>query len=121
MDLDIDMIVPIPGSSKGKIGRGHRQLASEISRALGIKNGTGVLVRISSVRSSHQAKSSEERPTEIHHLFSIRCIEDVNDMKILLFDDILTTGATARACIKKLLWCGASKVYLITLAKTRGW
>ncbi|AIU69267.1 hypothetical protein TEU_02315 [Thermococcus eurythermalis] len=117
-ELEPDIIVPIPRSSAGKIGLGHRQLAEYISRTLGIRNGTGVLVRKISVPSAHLARSLEERPNEALHNFSISCTGDIQDLRVLLFDDILTTGATAMACIKKLFRCGASEVYLITLAKT---
>ena len=118
-ELEPDIIVPIPGSSAGKIGQGHRQLVDYVSQTLGIQNGTGVLVRKISVPSAHLAGSLEERPKEALHNFSISCTGDIHDLRVLLFDDILTTGATANACIKKLFRCGASEVYLITLAKTR--
>ncbi len=41
-----------------------------------------------------------------------------NDKKILLIDDVITTGATANECAKILLKAGAAKVEVLTLAKT---
>ena len=116
--LKPDIIIPIPGSKKSKISRGHKLLVNYVSNELKIKNGTGILQRWYSVPKSHLAPSNE-RPTEKDHYLSITCKQRLDNMKIVLFDDILTTGNTARACVRLIFECGASKVYLITLARTK--
>ncbi|MBQ6846487.1 MAG: hypothetical protein IJO61_05080, partial [Oscillospiraceae bacterium] len=44
---------------------------------------------------------------------------DVSGKRIILLDDVLTTGSTASECARILKTAGAEKVYLITIAKTR--
>lgn len=44
----------------------------------------------------------------------------VSGKKILLVDDVYTTGATARNCIKLLKKHGASKIRVLVMAKTKG-
>lgn len=44
----------------------------------------------------------------------------VNGKKILLVDDVYTTGATIRSCIKLLKKHGASKIRVLVMAKTKG-
>ena len=38
--------------------------------------------------------------------------------KILLFDDVMTTGATVENCAKALRKCGVEKITILTIAKT---
>jgi ComF family protein len=45
--------------------------------------------------------------------------EDVRGREVLLIDDILTSGATARECAKVLLRAGATKVWVATLARAQ--
>ncbi|AFN04095.1 hypothetical protein PFC_05770 [Pyrococcus furiosus COM1] len=116
--LKPDIIIPIPSSKKGEISLGHKLLVDYVSNELKIKNGTRILQRWYSVQKSHLA-SPNKRPIERDHYLSITCKQRLENMKVVLFDDILTTGDTARACVRIIFECGASKVYLITLARTK--
>jgi len=40
----------------------------------------------------------------------------LNSSRVLLFDDIITTGSTLNECAKQILKCGASKVDVLCLA-----
>jgi hypothetical protein len=110
-----DVIIPIPSSSASKISLGHKYLCEYLSKRLNIENGTGYLKRIESVPSAHL---SDVRPTVDDHYQTIHCLGDVSGKSILLFDDVYTTGNTARACAKRLVENGARHVTLITLGRT---
>jgi predicted amidophosphoribosyltransferase len=112
-NLNFDVIIPIPSSTKGRISEGNARLAANISERLGIKNGTGWLERIETVPKSHIAGSR----TIEQHLNSMYC-KDFNDQNVLLFDDIYTHGNTAKSCILKINETHKANVTLITLAKT---
>ncbi len=49
--------------------------------------------------------------------FRIRDAEKLNGKRVLLVDDVYTTGATADECSKVLLGAGARRVYVLTLAR----
>lgn len=116
--LDFDIIVPIPSSHAGRIASGHKLLTSLVSKRTGIENGTGILNRTENIRKS--ATSGSERPDINEHLFTLSYEEGASQKKVMLFDDIYTTGSTAGACLTKLYDNGVSDVKVITLGKTTG-
>ncbi len=50
-------------------------------------------------------------------MFAVRDNKMLSNKKVILLDDILTTGATANECSKTLLKAGAKEVLVLTLAK----
>ncbi len=68
---------------------------------------------------SKQSQSSEKR-TKKRHKDSIKIYNQsiIKDQKIILLDDVLTTGNTVKACQELLLEAGAKEVKVIVLGKT---
>ena len=58
-----------------------------------------------------------ERVTNIKNAFSLSPNEKVDSLRILLVDDVYTTGATANECAKVLMKSGAKRVDVLTLAR----
>ena len=114
-NLKFDMIIPIPRSSAGQIANGSTRLSSYISEILRIEDGTGILKRMNSVKTSHL---SNDRPSLQEHYNSIICSDRVFNKRILLFDDILTHGNTAGACIYKIHENNPSDIKVLTLGRT---
>jgi hypoxanthine-guanine phosphoribosyltransferase len=49
----------------------------------------------------------------------VKDAEAIREREVLLIDDIMTTGATARECARVLLRAGAAKVWVATVAKAQ--
>jgi predicted amidophosphoribosyltransferase len=58
----------------------------------------------------------KERKQAVRGVFAVREGKTMEGKRILLVDDVFTTGATARECAKVIKKAGAAKVYVFTLA-----
>lgn len=114
INFDYNYIVPVPLHKKRLHWRGFNQselLAKQIN-----KNKTkNILVKIKNTKPQAEL-SGEQREQNIQNSFV--CIKNLNNKKILLIDDVKTTGSTLRECKQALIKAGAKKVYYLTLAKT---
>ena len=68
---------------------------------------------------SQAGLTSHQRRLNVRGAFSVSNRAAVNSKHILLVDDILTTGATARAAAQALVRAGAASVWVATLARAR--
>ena len=59
--------------------------------------------------------SAKERRKNIRNAFSVNKAGLIKGRRVMLVDDVFTTGATARECSKVLNKAGAKEVYVITL------
>jgi ComF family protein len=60
-----------------------------------------------------------ERRKSLRGAFRVTDAESISGREVLLIDDIMTTGATARECARVLLRAGAAKVWVATVAKAQ--
>lgn len=114
-----DIIIPVPISKKRKHERGYNQtqlVAKEITKILNIKLGNNILIKTIDTR-AQSGLSKKDRATNVKDVFRILNYEVIKDMKILIFDDIYTTGSTANECARVLKEAGAEKVGILTIAK----
>ncbi len=116
---DIDIIVPVPLFWLKKLHRGFNQselLSLGIQRHLLKPISRNNLCRIKNTVSQTQLSRAQRR-TNIHNAFFVKNPSLFKDKKILLVDDVLTTGVTASECSKKLKESGAESVHVFVLAK----
>lgn len=92
-------------------------LAKEISRIQGIPLLENALLR-SAKGASQRTLSYAARRENAEKVFSVRPISEVNESRVLLVDDVTTTGATADFCAHRLKEAGARAVYLLAFAAT---
>ena len=114
-----DTIVPVPISKKRKRTRGYNQsylIAKDIASIVGIKLENRVLFKTKNI--IEQSKlNKEDRLENIKGVYEIRNIKRVMNKKILLFDDIYTTGSTVIECCRMLNIAKPSKIGVLTIAK----
>ena len=115
-----DIIVPIPISKKRFKQRGYNQsdlFAKEISKEFDIKyDGKEILIKIKD-NNPQSSLTGEERIKNVQGVYRIKNKQKIYNKKILLVDDIFTTGNTANECAKVLIENSARKVGIFTIAK----
>ncbi len=114
----VDLVVPVPMTESRKKWRGYNQaelLATEFCEETGLVLNTQVLRK---VRDTDEQKelSFTERQKNIIDAFRVSDKYFVKNKKILLIDDVMTTGATANACAIALKQAHASQVYVLSIA-----
>jgi ComF family protein len=118
---DADVIVPVPLHWTRLFWRRYNQaalLAHALSRAAGVPVAPDLLVRTR--RTPSQGKLSPlARRRNLAGAFAVRRSTQARmaGRRVLLIDDVLTTGATAAGCAKALLAAGARAVDVLTLAR----
>lgn len=111
-----DAIVPVPLTAKGLKQRGFNQ-SLLIARALK-KTGTPLYMdTLFKIKETppQVGLSASERHKNLAGAFTAR--GDLKGSRILLVDDVVTTGATAAACSKALLKAGAREIVVLAIAR----
>ena len=113
-----DIILYVPMFKKHKLIRGYNQselIARKISDTLGITLEKNNLTKvINTKKQSTLTKSERER--NVKNAFKLKNPEKINGKKIILFDDIYTTGSTVNECSKILKKAGAAEIVILTIA-----
>ncbi len=114
-----DMIIPVPLHYTRLLNRKYNQsaiLARELSVLTGIKTEYDVLKKVR--HTLPQAKCNrDERKRNVKGAFAVSAPEKIKGKRIILTDDIFTTGSTLKECAKVLLKAGAKSVDALTVAK----
>ena len=117
--LECDCIIPVPLHITRLFKRKYNQsalLAKSLSKIYKKEYLPSVLVR--SKRTESQGHmSSTQRKQNIKNAFKIQNADRIKGKKVLLIDDVMTTGATINECTKVLLKAGAKSVSILTLAR----
>lgn len=114
-----DFLIPVPLYWLDRRRRGYNQaslLASQIGKLTSIPLLQNVLIKCKKVPSQTKL-SMAQRLKNVTGAFTVRNPGTVKDKKILLIDDVFTTGSTANECAKVLKNSGASRVHVVTLAR----
>ena len=117
----VEEIIPIPLHPARKRKRGYNQaeiLAEELGCLLHIPVRKDVLYRIRKTR-PQKSLNDTERIRNLKGAFAVSGKETVK-AKVLIVDDIYTTGSTIRRCAKMLRLAGAEKVYFLTISIGQG-
>lgn len=114
-----DLIVPVPLATGRFVRRGYNQaalLARATARMMGRPMAGGVLRRIRDPGPQGRHGPSE-RAARIQGCFRVTDDGAVRGRRVLLVDDVLTTGATASECARVLKGAGAAGVDVMACAR----
>jgi ComF family protein len=116
--VEVDLVVPVPLGRKRYQERGYNQaalLATAFSGRLGMRCLPAAVKRIKETK-SQVGLNIEQRRENVANAFQADA-RLVSDKRILLIDDVLTTGATLNSCAEALKQAGAVQVITLTLAR----
>jgi ComF family protein len=115
---DIDLIVPVPLHPARQRERGFNQseiLAEGISKATGIPLAEGVLKRKKNTKDQTYL-NAQQRAENVRGAFLVKEPYRIEGKRVILVDDVMTTGATLNECATTLRNCGAEDIFAATLA-----
>ena len=117
----VDIVTAVPAGVARRAERGYNQ-AALLARPIALSHGTPF--RLEALRKSRETRSQ----VGLNALERLRNVENafeadsgcVQGKRILLVDDIATSGATVIACTQALTQAGAQQVFVLTLARAAG-
>ncbi|MBP5215834.1 MAG: ComF family protein [Alphaproteobacteria bacterium] len=115
-----DILIPVPLHKKRLLKRKYNQsalLVKYLSARTFIKADYLSLIRQENTIPQVQLKGKARR-NNLKHAFAVAKPQNIKNKKVVLVDDVMTTGSTLNECAKVLLKNGAAAVYSLTLART---
>lgn len=118
---EFDLLLAVPISLKRQWERGYNQsalLAEWLAKQMQISYQQQVLKK----RKQNKTQSSlnwQERRQNVKGVFAVAKPKTVQGKRVLLVDDILTTGATAEECCRLLLQAGAKEITVAVIARAK--
>lgn len=120
----IDVVVPVPLDKGRRRQRGYNQaelIARPLAKHLRVPMRSYLLVR-KRPRPDKLKLTRRERWTTVRGAYAVREAARIDKLRVLLVDDVFTTGATLDACSRVLKGGGASSVVGLTVARvTSSW
>lgn len=120
LDRRVDIIVPIPATRRKRAERGYNQcvwLAKEIGSNIGKPCSIHSFVKVRET-SEQKELNYVERQENLSGCFSVVKQNELAGKRVLIVDDVSTTGATLCEAAKTIREAGASEVYAIAFAHT---
>ena len=119
-EAGVDVIIPIPLHYTRLIKRRYNQsalLAKELGRLTNIKVDYNSLIKRKITKPQVDCDGNE-RLINVKDAFVVKNIENIQGKKILLVDDVLTTGSTLKECAKALKTARIKSVDAVTVARS---
>ena len=116
--VQAEVIIPVPLHGRRLRARGYNQsalLARELSKLIAVPQTSRLLTRFKDASPQVEVTSRSQRRSNVEGSF--QASKDVAGLKILLIDDVVTTGSTMSACSAALKAMGAASVWGVALAR----
>lgn len=114
-----DIIIPVPMEKKKELKRGYNQaklITDFLCDNIVLINGNDAVIKIKNTK-TQSTLNLIDRKENIKNAFIVNNIKKVKNKKIIIFDDICTTGSTANELSRVLKEAGAKEILVIVLAK----
>lgn len=118
LNLDVDVVLPVPLAYKRLFKRGYNQ-ATLLARPIAKYYGAVLDVDSVSRKYRHDMghKNAKQRRENVRGVFDVKKFENIRGKKILLVDDVMTSGATFYELNRVLRKAGASAVYAVSFCR----
>ena len=110
-----DVIVPVPPSRPGQWYNSPTLLAKQLARRMELPCETGCLYKQRKTP-NQVGLSAEQRLSNLQGAFGVHNSQRIEGKRVLLVDDVITTGATLHACAQALLQNGVESVFAVSIA-----
>ena len=117
---DMDLILPVPLHPRRFRQRGFNQASRLMANWKHFESRLSASLRLlirTRATPPQAGLRRAQRRRNIRNAFAVQRPEAVRSRRILLVDDVYTTGATAGECARVLMRCGAQRVDVLTLAR----
>lgn len=117
-DVKFDAVIPVPLYKSREKARGYNQsllLANELATMLKVPVSDKVLIRVKEAKPQHSL-THKQRRENVKGIYKAGGIP-IECQRVLLVDDIMTSGSTLNECAKMLRLEGVTKIYCVTSAK----
>ena len=118
LDLQFDVLTWVPISARRRLRRGYDQvelLADMVGRELGMQP-VRLLKKTRHNRPQSRVQGDAQRRANVLGVYQAVNAGQLAGKRVLLLDDVITTGATAGECARVLLTAGAQEVYCAAIA-----
>lgn len=114
------VVIPVPLHPDREKERGFNQaaiIAEQLARRLKLPFVAHSLVRTTHSKRHRAGMDANARRASVANAFAVSYPRLVREEKVLLVDDVFTTGATVSACAEALLAADAAAVFVLTIAR----
>ena len=114
-----DIIIPVPMDENKRLIRGYNQtvlITNVLAKNLNIINGNNIIIKTRNTK-TQSTLNELQRLENVKNAFEINAKFDVTNKRIIVFDDIYTTGATVNEISRILKENGAKEILVLVLAK----
>ena len=118
LNLDIDVVIPVPLANRRLFARGYNQatlLARPIAKYFNAKIDVDSITRKYKPDMGH--KTTKQRRENVRGVFKIADKDKLKGKKVLLVDDVMTSGATFYELNRILRRAGVSAVYAVSFCR----
>ena len=118
--LNVDFVIPVPMHKWKRLFRLYNQsqiLASALAQEAKIKMLPDVLMKIKHTK-SQTGLSKKQRQENLKGSIAVVKKEVIKGKKVILVDDVMTTGSTVDLCAATLKKAGAKEVVVVCVART---
>lgn len=115
-----DIMVPIPIHTKRKKQRGYNQselIAKEVTKEIKEVRYEPKVIKKEKNTLPQSSLTKKQRKQNVQHVYKVINQEKIKNNKIILLDDIYTTGSTVNEIAKQLKEHGAKEILVLTIAK----